>query len=642
MEARRKRNNIIIAVLVLALAAGLAAMPRLLRREEAEIPDGESILSASVARGDIRTTISGGGTLTETGAVEVTVPAGVEITEYLVSDGDYVTEGQPIAAVDSLSVRKTIVTVQENLDYLAQQMRRHPGYFGPDALYAQSAGRVKAIYAQVGDKVTDVMAEYGALAVVSLDGMLALQTETESDVIAGTAVTVRLSDGTEVPGYVDQRQGSLLTVTISDDGTPFGDEAEVYLDGERLGGGTLYAHSAWNVTATSGTVSYIAVRENRTVVVGTHLFNLKDVDASAAFRDLAEQHREYEEAMIRLYEIYDAGVITAPAEGRISGLDDTKLSRMSAVDAPFTVRLLAAAAPEPGTAKPGSYTNRYAVVGGITFGSITFYLGTGKANVTNYASAPNIDYNRVEATIFRKFDGVTLYEYNKNTKTWKEIGPSDLHSGDLLWFVYDANSKLMWILKPAQPVVVVHGSSEEVPFDMFDLTETTIGEVVPQETVTVEISIDELDILSVSAGQSAEVTIDALPGRAYTGTVTHVDPNGKNSGGSTRYTVTITIDREENMLAGMNATAILTVGVTESVLTLPTAALSQRGSSTLVYTGRDAETGALTDPVEIEIGVSDGQTVQVVSGLSEGDTVWYGYYDPSPFASAASGTIEVA
>ena len=46
MEAKRKRNNIIIAVLLLALAAGMIALPTLLRREEPESADAASILSA--------------------------------------------------------------------------------------------------------------------------------------------------------------------------------------------------------------------------------------------------------------------------------------------------------------------------------------------------------------------------------------------------------------------------------------------------------------------------------------------------------------------------------------------------------------------------------------------------------------------
>ena len=174
---------------------------------------------------------------------------------------------------------------------------------------------------------------------------------------------------------------------------------------------------------------------------------------------------------------------------------------------------------------------------------------------------------------------------------------------------------------------------------MYELTETELLRVVPQNAMTVEVTIDELDILSVAEGQEAEITVDALPGRAYTGVVSHIDPNGKNSGGNTKYTVTISIDRDGNMLGGMNATAILTVGVTEDVLTLPAAAFSEKGSRTIVYTGFDEETRTLLDPVEVEIGVSDGVTVEILSGLSEGDRIWYSYYETEAFPDLFAGQV---
>ena len=31
--------------------------------------------------------------------------------------------------------------------------------------------------------------------------------------------------------------------------------------------------------------------------------------------------------------------------------------------------------------------------------------------------------------------------------------------------------------------------------------------------------------------------------------------------------------------------------------------------------------------MQVELGVSDGQTVEVLSGLSEGDKIWYAYYE---------------
>ena len=200
--------------------------------------------------------------------------------------------------------------------------------------------------------------------------------------------------------------------------------------------------------------------------------------------------------------------------------------------------------------------------------------------------------------------------------------------GDVVYFVKNKSGDLVMIIRSKQPETD-HGGGfgggggggGEEQFTMYELDETELMQVAPQNKMTVQVKIDELDILSVAQGQTAEITVDALPGRAFEGTVTKIDPVGKNTGGNTRYTITITVDKDENMLQGMNATAILTVGQTEDVLTIPAAALDQRGSRSFVYMGFDSEKRELTDPVEVELGVSDGQKVEILSGLQEGDRI---------------------
>ena len=113
MEAKRKRNNIIAGVLVLAIGAGMVALPRLMKKEEPQTEDTASILSAAAERSSIRTTISGGGTLTDGESTAVTAPHGVEITEFLVKNGDMVEAGQPIATVDMVSVQTALQTMQK-------------------------------------------------------------------------------------------------------------------------------------------------------------------------------------------------------------------------------------------------------------------------------------------------------------------------------------------------------------------------------------------------------------------------------------------------------------------------------------------------------------------------------------------------
>ena len=81
------------------------------------------------------------------------------------------------------------------------------------------------------------------------------------------------------------------------------------------------------------------------------------------------------------------------------------------------------------------------------------------------------------------------------------------------------------------------------------------------------------------------------------------------------------------MLSGMNATATIILSTTNDVLTIPADALVERGNETFVYTGFDEESETLLDPVAVTVGNSDGENVEILSGLAEGQTYYYAYYD---------------
>lgn len=146
--------------------------------------------------------------------------------------------------------------------------------------------------------------------------------------------------------------------------------------------------------------------------------------------------------------------------------------------------------------------------------------------------------------------------------------------------------------------------------------------ISPDENMTLSISVDELDILSVEKGQSADITFDALEDQTFTGTITGISDTASVNGGVAKYTVEIEVSRDENMRVGMNASATIKVEDKQDILVIPAIALQERGDTVFVYT-EQAEDGTLSGEVEVETGLSDGSQVEIVSGLSEGDTVYY-------------------
>ena len=140
--------------------------------------------------------------------------------------------------------------------------------------------------------------------------------------------------------------------------------------------------------------------------------------------------------------------------------------------------------------------------------------------------------------------------------------------------------------------------------------------------MTLEVSVDELDINSVEIGQEAAVTFDAIEDKEFTGEVTEIGNTASVNGGVAKYTVSVSVPKDEEMKQGMNASATITIENRENVITIPVNALQEKGNKVFVYTEKD-EDGNPSGETEVTTGLSDGTTVEITEGLSEGDTVYY-------------------
>lgn len=156
-------------------------------------------------------------------------------------------------------------------------------------------------------------------------------------------------------------------------------------------------------------------------------------------------------------------------------------------------------------------------------------------------------------------------------------------------------------------------------------TGKTLCTIFDLSSLTMTLNIDELDIMSVAVGQKAQITADAVPGQVYEGTITEVGINGTTSGGVTTYPVKVQIDETEGLLPGMNVDVSIVISQELNVLTVPADAV-QTGSRVLVKTA-DGSTGegapAGYEYVRVEIGASDEDHVQILSGLEAGTEIAY-------------------
>lgn len=311
---------IIAAVLVAALTAGVSILQRQVRKQFAS--SSQEVLRAAAERGTISTVVSGSGTLTNVDTETVSVPTGVEVTEILVEFGDTVSEGDLLATVDMASVRTAMSDLQGEIENLDDQIADADGDTVSSYVSAGVPGRVKAIYAEKGKLVEDVMVEHGGLAEISLDGCMAADIETDA-LSEGDRVTVVLSDGEETEGTVEKTVGGTATVLVTDNGPENGEAVTVKSEsGAELGSGTLYIHNALTVTGYAGTVSTVDAVLNQKVYASTTLFTLKDTSSSASYDALLRERSEKEETLLKLLQIQRSNGLTAPISGSVYSVAD--------------------------------------------------------------------------------------------------------------------------------------------------------------------------------------------------------------------------------------------------------------------------------------------------------------------------------
>ena len=322
---KRKRRRIIITVvsivLVLAIIAvtGVSFLQRRVR-EEFAASQGD-VLSYDVTTGSISTVVSGSGSLTDVDLESVSVPDGVQITEVLVRPNQAVTQGDILATVDMASVISAMADLQTQIEELDAEISDAEDDSASTSVYADVTGRVKAIFGETDADVADVMYEYGALALISLDGYMAVDVNTDV-LTTGDAVTVKFADGDEMSGTVESVVGETATILISDNGPEYDETVTVVdSDDQRVGSGQLYIHSALRVTGYAGTIADVKVDVNDKVSGSTRLFTLEDTAYSANYHSLLRDRAQLEETLLQLLTIQRDGAVLAQADGSVYSVD---------------------------------------------------------------------------------------------------------------------------------------------------------------------------------------------------------------------------------------------------------------------------------------------------------------------------------
>jgi RND family efflux transporter MFP subunit len=145
-----------------------------------------------------------------------------------------------------------------------------------------------------------------------------------------------------------------------------------------------------------------------------------------------------------------------------------------------------------------------------------------------------------------------------------------------------------------------------------------IASILTGGTPLISVNVSEIDVNSIKTGQKATITLDSLSDKTFTGSVVSVDRVGTTSNNVTTYPVVIKLDVESNeILPNMAASASIITETKTDVLTIPSSAINYQGSQATVTVVK----GKTQEVTNIEVGISSDTQSEVVSGLSEGESI---------------------
>ncbi len=637
------------AGLAIVLAGGFFLQAKGASKNQTET----TVQSAEAKTGNISTTVEGTGTVSNGAATDVVVPTGIKVKEVLVESGDTVEEGQVLATLDEASIASELLEVKENIESVEDEI---------DDLSsdAQTEGTTEYLQAKVLNGELTELQE----AETTLTGLLETQTITAT--CAGTVSSVNVEADTEITkssgsnssgsSSSGSSSGSssstaatgMNTASTSDSGSSdstastntsaSGTYSLMFLSASTSGTSTSSAESTTDTTEaqtqSAGSKDvYVSTESNTSETSDSEKITSVDVKVTApktgekpqttitetdqytgtiswnCSTDTFEAGTSYT-ADIRLT-AKDGYVFSAKILPEISGADVTSEvlendagQSVLRIKAKFTKTSAKDSSNDTGnsTGNSGNSSNGNTSNSGTTSGTAS----SGMASSENASNGSTSNGNASSENTSGKMttDGTSV----GTTSGASESGSSNSGSSGSAAGSSESSDSAS-----------TDGNSTSTQYSAY---ETAAFSIASDEKATVSINVDELDITSVKEGQTAKITLDAIDGEEFEGTITSVSSEASSGSSSVKYPVEITFDKTDDMRIGMTASASISIDEAEDAVLIPVDALQEKGNKTFVYTKKDSD-GNLSGEVEVETGLSNGNKVEITSGLKSGDTVYY-------------------
>ncbi len=150
-----------------------------------------------------------------------------------------------------------------------------------------------------------------------------------------------------------------------------------------------------------------------------------------------------------------------------------------------------------------------------------------------------------------------------------------------------------------------------------------VASVAKFDPLLARIQVTEKDFGKITVGQTARITVEAAPEREFAGTVKMISPVVDPESGTVKVTVEIPRTDASLLRPGMFASVYIITETRRNTLVIPKKALVLEGEGNQVFTFEtDPESGrGQAQRRRIEIGFTDSDRLEILSGLSQGEQV---------------------
>lgn len=160
---------------------------------------------------------------------------------------------------------------------------------------------------------------------------------------------------------------------------------------------------------------------------------------------------------------------------------------------------------------------------------------------------------------------------------------------------------------------------------------SSIGTLITSQKVA-DISLNEIDAAKIKVGQKATVEFDAIENLTATGKVIEIDLVGTVDQGVVTYNVKIGFDAQDDRVKpGMSVSVEIITDTIEDTLVSPNSSVKSQGGKYYVeifdqkFSRDEISQGVMTQisprRQPVEVGMSNDNLTEIISGLNEGDQV---------------------